>query len=125
MSRISQSAGKKRFAIVVGLAMTVGVAWLLMSRPGVDQISEEIVSANVLEIIQRKTTNQPKSSPQMGLGIVVVQLPDGGRARVFAPVSKLVIGSKIAVKVKRFSDGSRHVTGGGEAPPPEQDELNP
>ena len=113
MSRISQQASKKRFAIVVGLASTIGVAWLLMRGPGVDQIGEEIVSAEVLEVIQRKTASASKQ-PRIGLGIAIVELPDGGRARVFAPLSKVKVGAKIMVKVKQFSDGSRRVTSGGE-----------
>ena len=114
MSRISQQASKKRFAIVVGLASTIGIAWLLMRGPGVDQIGEEIVSAEVLEVIQRKTSTASQQ-PGIGLGIAVVELPDGGRARVFAPLSKVTAGAKITVRVKQFSDGSRHVSGDGEA----------
>jgi hypothetical protein len=111
MSRISQRAGKKRFAIIIGLAGTVAVAWFMLSGPGVEQIGEEIVSAEVLEIIQRSSANGPKPR-KGGLGIAVVELPDGGRARVFVPRSKASIGAEITVKVKRYSDGSRHVTGG-------------
>lgn len=51
MPRISQRDGKKRFAIVMGLGATVVVAWLILRPPGVEQIGEEIVSAEVHEVI--------------------------------------------------------------------------
>ncbi len=112
MSRISQRDGRKRFAIVIGLGATVVIAWLILRPPGVDLIGEEIVSAEVLEIIQRKPQSESLARPGGKLAIAVVELPDGGRARVFMPLSKISVGATIAVKVKQYSDGSRHVTGG-------------
>ena len=117
MSRISGRDGKKRFAIVIGLGATVVIAWLILRPPGVDLIDEEIVSAEVLEIIQRKPATAATPRIDDKLAIAVVALPDGGRARVFMPLSKVSIGAKITVKVKQYSDGSRHVTGGsGDLP---------
>lgn len=113
MSKISQRAGKKRFAIIIGLGATVAAAWLILRPPGIDQTGEEIVSAEVLEVIQRKPPSGSPLRVNNGLVIAVVELPDGGRARVFAPRSRVSMGAKIPVKVKHYSDGSRHITGGG------------
>jgi hypothetical protein len=114
MPRISDRAAKNRLAVVVGVTAMIAASWLLLRGPGVELLSEETVSGKVVEVIHGKSGTTPESAAVKGMGIVVIELPDGGHARVFAPLSKASIGSEIRLKVKRYSDGRRHVTGGDE-----------
>ena len=114
MARLSQRAGKNRLAVITGIGAVLGVAWMLFAPHGVEQIGEQRVSATVVEFI---AGSDDHAADPARVAIVLVELPEGGRARVFAPGSHAMVGSAIAVTVKRFSDGSREVTGaGGELP---------
>jgi len=114
MPRISERAAKNRLAILVGVVAVIAASWLLLRGPGVELLSEETVSGKVVEVIHGKPGTTPVAKERKGMGIVVIELPDGGRARIFVPLSQASIGSKISLKVKRYSDGRRHVTGGDE-----------
>ncbi len=109
MARLSERAGKNRLAILAGLIAAIAASWFMMRGPGVELVDEETVSARVLEV--NRTTNEPTPGHNKRMGLILVELPDGGRARVFAPLSKVSVGAKITLKMKRFSDGSRRVTG--------------
>lgn len=113
MSRLSGRAIKNRLAIVAGLTAAIAGAWLLMRGPSVDLIDELTLEAKVVDVIHRAGTSPAATN---GMGIVLVELPDGGRARVFAPLAKAAVGTKMRLKVKRYSDGSRHVSPAIEAP---------
>lgn len=110
MGRLSQRAGNNRLAVSAGLVAAFGIAWLLFVPHGVDQIGEERVNATVVRII---VGPDDRAEEAAGVAIVVVELPDGGRARVFAPGAQATIGTELAVTVKQFSDGSREVTAAG------------
>jgi hypothetical protein len=114
MARLSQRAGKNRLAVAAGIGVVPGVAWLLFAPHGVEQVGEERVNATVVQMILGPDDHNAKPG---GVAIVLVELPEGGRARVFAPGTHALVGSAIAVTVKRFSDDSREVTGaGGDIP---------
>lgn len=114
MGRLSQRAGKNRLAVSAGLAAALGVAWLLFMPHGVEQTGAERINATVVGVIvgPARRTGEPA-----GVAIVVVELPDGGRARVFAPAAQAALGTELAVTVKLFSDGSREVTAAGGIEP--------
>ena len=110
MSRLSKRAGKNRLAIAAGLIAAIAASWFLLRGPGVELISEEIVGANVVEVIGGSAGTSATIDDAKGVGIVLVELPDGGRARIFVPLSKVSVGTAVQLKVKRYSDGSRQVT---------------
>ena len=114
MARLSQRAGKNRLAVSAGLGAAFGIAWLLFAPHGVEQIGEERVNATVVEVILGP---HDQAEEPARVAIVLVELPEGGRARVFAPGTHAMVGSAIAVTVKRFSDGSREVTAAGGVVP--------
>lgn len=114
MGRLSQRAGKNRLAVSAGLAAALGVAWLLFMPHGVEQIGEERLTATVVGVVVGASK---RAAEPAGVAIVVVELPDGGRARVFAPGAHAAVGAELAVTVKQFSDGSREVTAAGAIEP--------
>lgn len=114
MSRLSQRAGKNRLAVIAGLIAAIGIAWLLFAEQGVELIGEERVEATVVEVLLGEGT--PAVGKPGGIAIVLVELPEGGRARVFAPRKNVSAGKSVTVTVKRYSDGSREVTAAGNAP---------
>jgi len=104
MSRLSERAGKNRLAIIAGIGAAVGAAWIVFGNYGVELVGESIVEADVVEVI----AGQPgEGAHGGGIGIVMVELPDGGRARVFVPAAKAVTGRRVTLKVNHYSDGSR------------------
>ncbi|MDP6184145.1 MAG: hypothetical protein QF609_10030 [Gammaproteobacteria bacterium] len=109
MARLSERGAKNRLAILVGLTFVIATSWFVMRGPTVELIGEETVNAKIVGV--GRMTGEPSAEDNKRIGIVLVELPDGGRVRVFAPLSKVSVGATIAVKVKRFSDGSRRVTG--------------
>tara|TARA_R110002073_G_scaffold241432_2_gene403247 strand:- start:2748 stop:3092 length:345 start_codon:yes stop_codon:yes gene_type:complete len=114
VGRLSQRAGKNRLAVSAGLAAAFAIAWLLFVPHGVEQTGEQRVNATVVEIV---VGPDGRAAEPAGVAIVVVELPDGGRARVFAPGAQAVLGTGLAVTVKQFSDGTREVTAAGGAVP--------
>lgn len=110
MARLSQRAGKNRLAVGAGIGAVIGAAWLLLTPHGVEQVGQERVNANVVQVILGPGDSTAQAA---GVAVVVVELPEGGQARVFAPGAHARVGSPIAVTVKRFSDGSREVTAAG------------
>ncbi len=114
MARLSQRAGNNRLAVSAGIAAALGLAWLLFVPHGVEQIGEERVNATVVGIV---IGPDGRSAEPAGVAIVVVELPDGGRARVFAPAAQARVGTSLAVTVKHFSDRSREVTAAGGVVP--------
>lgn len=110
MGRLSERAGNNRLAVIAGIAVALGLAWLAFVPHGVKQIGEERLNATVVRII---TSPGAGAEEPTGVAIVVVELPDGGRARVFAPAAQAVTGTALAVTVKQYSDGSRELTAAG------------
>lgn len=102
MSRLSPRAGKNRLALIAGLAVAFVATWIYFSNPSVTLVGEDRVEATVVEVLH------DKSNPS-GVGIVVVELADSGRAKVFAPLAQATVGTRIPLKVKYFSDGTREV----------------
>jgi hypothetical protein len=106
MARLSQRAGNNRLAIIAGISAAMAAAWFLLGDHGISIIDETTVDANVVEVlIGRDSGDAARSSA----GIVVVELPGGGRARLFVPAAQAVTGAVIRLTVKRYSDGSREV----------------
>lgn len=113
MSRLSRRAGKNRLAILAGLVAVAGISYLFFGGHDVELIAEERTDASVVDIVH--AASRPNDNPSGGVAILVVELPDGGRARVFAPRANASIGAAIPVTVKRYSDGSREITAAGGA----------
>jgi hypothetical protein len=90
------------------------VAWLALSSPGVELVDEEFVMGQVAEIIKRERASGPPVPVDAGMAIAVVELPDGGKTRVFALHRKISVGGQIRLKVKNYSDGTRQVIGAGD-----------
>ena len=114
MARDHEQSGKRRFAVVGGITIALLVAWMVLSPPGVEVLSEAFVMGTVVEIIKRDRAHQPTAHVDKGLAITVVELPDGGKARVFARRTKISVGGRIRLKVKNYSDGTRHVVVAGD-----------
>ena len=115
MTRLSERAGKNRLAIFGGLAGIFAAAWLLLGDHDIELIGEEFVTSTVVAIPSQKEAGQ-----KAGIGIIVVELPEGGRARIFAPLKDVEVGAALPVKVKRFDDGSQEVAGLAAKPPNEE-----
>lgn len=111
---MNEQNGKRRFAVVGGICLAMLGAWLALSSPGVELVDEEFVMGQVVEIIKRERDSGPPVPVDAGMAIAVVELPDGGKARVFALRQKISVGGQIRLKVKNYSDGTRHVIGAGD-----------
>jgi hypothetical protein len=114
MARNHEKSGRRRFAVVGGITIALLVAWMVLSPPGVEVLSEAFVMGTVVEIIKRDRVYKPTAHVDKGLAIAVVELPDGGKARVFALRTKISVGGRIRLKVKNYSDGTRHVIAAGD-----------
>ncbi|MFT4580489.1 MAG: hypothetical protein ACI915_000779 [Gammaproteobacteria bacterium] len=111
----------RRSSIVIALGAVGLVAWILLSNPTVDVLSEEFVVAKVVEVIGAGAEYKSANANKKVLSIVVVELPDGGQARVFTMPSKATIGGAVRLKVKNRDDGTRHVV----VAPPEETGIDP
>jgi hypothetical protein len=99
----------RRFSIVIALGAVGLVAWIFLSDPTVDLLSETFVVGKVVEVIGEEVEEKSASANQKALSIVVVELPDGGQARVFTMPSKAQVGGALRLKVKNYDDGTRRV----------------
>jgi hypothetical protein len=91
---------------LVGAVIFSGVIWWAARAPGTlisDQISSATVTA--VELRQRgpdKGTHKPV--------LATVELPDGGRAKVWVSPPGPAVGAKIKVRIQTFDEGSRKLT---------------
>ena len=107
MNDLFNAAGRKRFAVLAGITFVLAAAWLSLSRPGVDVVEEFLTPATMIEVV--KAPKKTPSGRALGPAIVLVELRDGGQAKVFLPPSRVTIGEETPVTVKRYSDGSERV----------------
>lgn len=114
MLRNHEQRGQRRFAVIGGIAIALLVAWVVLSSPGVKLLDERFARGTVVEIVKREHQRGSTAPDLKGLAIAVVELPDGGKARVFARRSKISLGGEIRLKVKNYSDGTRKVIAAGE-----------
>lgn len=115
MSRLSERVGKSRLAGLAGLVAVAAGAWIVLHEPEVDLISEERVMATVIDLPRSRIRSEQPSANNPSVGIILVELADGGRARIVAPLAKVFVGGEITLTVKQFSDGSRRVVGADDA----------
>ncbi len=111
MGRLSERAGKNRLAIIAGIAAAFALTWFVFEQKAPEVVAEEHATAKIVEIVHGGTTTG------RGIAVVVAELPDGGRARIFTPPAIAVVGGDIRVTVRHYDDGSRRVSGAdAEAP---------
>ncbi|MDA0823593.1 MAG: hypothetical protein O3C28_14410 [Proteobacteria bacterium] len=99
----------RRFSIVLALGAVGLVAWIFLSDPTVDLVSETFVVGKVVEVIGEEVEEKSASASKKALSIIVVELPEGGQARVVTIPSKAQVGGALRLKVKNYDDGTRRV----------------
>ena len=102
---------KSRFAVLAGsIAVVLGIAAL--TRPTDDDILRVTnVEAIVTEIFSPGVENQwsRRKSLQRSAVIAVVQLPDGGHARILVPRTEVAVGQPVQLTMTLYENGDRKV----------------
>jgi hypothetical protein len=111
--RITRRAGKNRLAVLIGTVLPFAVILWWFHEPGRSLITERIVEGHVVEVKQRptKTVNDGPSPEKRSANaaVIVVELPDGGRARVMLAKPFPEIGEPIQLKLTEYDNGDREV----------------
>lgn len=110
-----KTEGRGKLAAMAGAVAVLLIAAIMLSRPGREVVSEMRVSGTVIDLTARERPASAAGTASMA--VARVELPDGGKARVFVPPPFPAIGARIDLKLIQYDNGDREVVGMPRAAP--------
>lgn len=100
--------GRNRLAAIAGGIAVIAAAAIVLYQPANDIVAERVLEGRVIDLSVRARESAVLDGGK-SVGIATVELPDGGRAKVFVVSPFPGVGDRIALRLTEYDNGDRKV----------------